>query len=195
MAMALSRSFVRSLCLLAALAAVCAGPFVIDAGAEVRPAPKGPVILTIAGDIGHSNRGPVDPKLDGFFKFHEIEFERAFQFDRDTLARLPRRQFTARLPEGHETATFSGPLLSAVLEQAGVTGGVSISARALDGYVSELSAADLADGEWVLVLARNGVPLGLGGFGPALLLKQPKSVDVGSDAQWPWAVFYIEVSR
>lgn len=172
--------------LAAAIAAVRAQP---------ATSPEGPAILTIAGDIGHANRGPIDPKLDGFFKFHEIEFERAFQFDRNALVQLPQREFTARLPEGHETAIFRGPLLSAVLEQAGVTGRVSIMARALDGYVTELSAADLAGGQRVLVLARNGVPLGLGGFGPALLLKQPKSVDVDSDAQWPWAVFYIEVKK
>lgn len=165
-------------------------------GARSAPTtPDGAVILTLAGDIAKANRGPLDPKFDGVFKFHEIAFDSAFCFDRAMLGALPQETFEARLPEGHEKASFSGPRLAAVLQMAGAPERPSISATALDGYVSELSAAEIAGGDWVLVLARNAAPLGIGGFGPTMLLAKPSGIDVGEDAQWPWAVFYIQVTK
>lgn len=165
------------------------------ASAQSTPAPDGAVILTVAGDIAHANRGSLDPRLDGVFKIHEIAFDKAFCFDRAMLAALPQETFEARLPEGHEKATFSGPRLAAVLEMAGAPEGASIEATALDGYVSEIAAADLAGKDWILVLERNGRPFSIGGFGPAMLLAKPAAVTVAEDARWPWAVFYIEVKK
>ena len=184
--------FVLSICgILALLLAIPAG----DAPAGQNRAPRGAVLLTIAGDIERSNRGAIDLKLDGIFKFHEIKFDHAFAFDRAMLEALPQVEFTAQLPEGHERAVFKGPRLEAVLEMAGAAGAASLTTTALDGYVTELTAKDIGSGSWILVLSRNGQPFGIGGFGPVMLMQKPKSPKVDEAAQWPWALFYIAVKK
>lgn len=181
--------------LLAALAAVAVAGAPGTAKADMKPAPKGAVILTVAGAIAHANRGAIDAKLDGIFKYHEISFDKAFAFDRAMLEALPQQEFKAQLPEGHEPATFRGPSLAAVLDIAGASAGASIKTVALDGYVTELAASDLSGKDWVLVLERDGRPFGIGGFGPAMLLRKPKGIKVDDEAKWPWALFYIQVGK
>lgn len=181
--------------LLAALASVALAGAPGMAQADMKPAPKGAVILTVAGAIANANRGGIDPRLDGIFKYHEISFDKAFAFDRAMLEALPQEEFKAQLPEGHEPATFKGPPLSAVLEMARAPGRPSIKTVALDGYVTELAAKDLDGRDWVLVLERNGRPFGIGGFGPAMLMERPKVTKVGEGAPWPWALFYIQIKK
>lgn len=193
MALAISRRRVVLIVAAALTAALLMAPGAPRATKAVTP--KGPVILTLAGDIALANRGPLDPKLDGVFKHHEIGFTRAFVFDRAMLEALPQEEFEAQLPEGHEPAVFRGPRLSTVLKSAGAPVGVAIRATALDGYVAELTAEDIEGRDWVLVISRNDTPFGIGGFGPALLLERPKDVKVAEDAPWPWAVFFIEVTK
>ena len=68
-------------------------------GAAADPkAPAGAVVLTVAGNIGFSNRPAFDPARDSFFKFHERTFERAVQFDRAMLESLGTRQATIDFP-------------------------------------------------------------------------------------------------
>jgi hypothetical protein len=183
--------------LLAGMGSLTLAPVLMSglAQADMKPAPKGAVVLTVAGAIANANRGGIDPKLDGIFKYHEIRFDKAFAFDRAMLEALPQEEFRAQLPEGHEPATFKGPRLSAVLEMAGAHAGASIKTVALDGYVTELAAGDLDGRDWVLVLERNGRPFGLGGFGPAMLMEKPKSTKVEEGAPWPWALFYVQVEK
>ena len=110
-------------------------------GAAADPkAPAGAVVLTVAGNIGFSNRPAFDPARDSFFKFHERTFERAVQFDRAMLESLGTRQATIDFPGWGGPIRFSGPRLADVLEAAGWRG-TQITTLALDGFGTKISKA------------------------------------------------------
>ena len=46
---------------------------------------SGQVILTIVGDINYTNRGTHSADEDLFFRFHEKKFQRAAEFDLQSL--------------------------------------------------------------------------------------------------------------
>ena len=46
---------------------------------------SGPGLLTICGDVGRTNRGPLDPALDQMMVKHGLHFTRAFVFDTAAL--------------------------------------------------------------------------------------------------------------
>jgi hypothetical protein len=166
-------------------------------GAGDVAAPKGAVILTISGAIEKSNRGTMRGKRDGFLNFHEVKFDKAFAFDRAMLAGLKQGSVTAQPPQFSAPAVFSGPYLSDVLAMVGAASGASIEAKALDGYVSELSAEDIAARDWILALSHDGKPFALGGLGPIWMMHKPSAVKVPEEEEstWPWALFYIKVKK
>ena len=127
--------------------------------------PKGAVILTIAGDITHTNRTAYDPKLDGFMKYHEIEFSRAFAFDLAMLEDFQMRKIRCQPPQYSSSATFQGPLLRDVLKALGAEG-TSIQTRALDGYAVDLTAQKIAEKDWILATRTDGRPFGIDDKGP-----------------------------
>ena len=51
-------------------------------------APKGPVVLTVVGDIANANRGPSDPPVDRFLDHHAQKFDSAAAFDLQMLEAL-----------------------------------------------------------------------------------------------------------
>jgi len=51
------------------------------APAQDAPRPEGPVVLTIVGDVGRTNRGPFDPFADKLMDVQGARFERAMAFD------------------------------------------------------------------------------------------------------------------
>ena len=59
------------------------------AAAPASDARSGPGLLTVAGAIGKSNRGPLDPALDLLLVKHGRSFDKAFVLDAAMLARLP----------------------------------------------------------------------------------------------------------
>lgn len=171
----------------------------IDAGgamAKSVASPQGAVILTIAGELTLSNRGPLDPKADGFLKYHEITFDRAFAFDRAMLEDLPLNEIEAQPPQYSAPAIFKGPLLKDILKALGAEG-ASIQTRALDGFAVDLSAEDLAGKDWTLALGANGRPFGIGDKGPLWLMHTPSAIKVAEEEEqrWPWALFFIEVKK
>lgn len=164
--------------------------------AEQVPAPKGAVLLTIAGDIDKSNRAAIDLKLDGMFKFHEIAFEKAFVFDRAMLEDFPLQEIMAQPPQYSAPVTFRGPLLRDVLKALGAEG-ASIRTRALDGFAVDLSAKEIAEKDWILALAADGRPFGIGDQGPVWMMHTPSVIKVpeAEEQRWPWALFYIDVKK
>lgn len=158
--------------------------------------PQGAVILTVAGDLSLSNRGPLDPMADGFLKYHEITFDKAFAFDRAMLEAFPLNEIRAQPPQYSAPATFRGPLLADVLKALGA-GGASIQTRALDGFAVELSAKDLAGKDWTLALSANNRAFGIGDRGPIWLMHTPSSLKVAEEEEqrWPWALFFIQVKK
>ena len=166
--------------------------------AQVQSKPTSTVILTIAGDISNTNRGPSNEKRDAFFRFHEITFDRALQLDQAMLDELKQGTFKVNAPQTDGPVTVKGALLSEVLKLVGAEKGASIDAVALDGYRKEISAEKLKAHDWILVSTRDGKPLVIGDQGPLWMVYKPSSVDVPKKEeadQWPWALFYIEVKK
>lgn len=184
------RALAVSLFLLLGLSA----PFGAHSRAEELSAPSGPVVLTIAGQIGVANRGPSDPELDQFFAYHEISFAAAAEFDRAMLESLGTHEIELSYEKWSEVYKVSGPRLVDVLSAVGAQGR-AITATALDGYAEEVSADELAARDWIVVLERNGRPLGIGGLGPLWIVYHVPGNTLSHDdeARWPWAVFFIEV--
>lgn len=183
---------IRQLC----LAALMIVSFVAAGTADTRSSPQGPVVLTIAGDITHTNRDASDAKRDGFFAYHEIEFKSAFVLDRATLQKLPQKEIICEPPQYDRNVTFSGPSLRDVLDLAGAEK-VSLKTRALDGFAVELTAEQVASKDWILATHADGKPFGIGDKGPIWLMHTPSAKKVPEEEEqgWPWAVFYIEVKK
>ncbi len=158
--------------------------------------PKGAVILTFTGDIAVSNRAASDPKLDGFMKYHEIEFKRAFAFDITMLEEFPIKEIKCQPPQYSSSVTFQGPLLRDVLKALGAEC-ASIQTRALDGYTVDLTGEQIVAKDWILATRIDGRPLGIGGKGPLWMIHTPSAEKVPEEEEqnWPWALFYIQVKK
>ena len=96
-------------------AATAASP---AAKSDRAPASAGPGLLTVNGLLGRSNRGPLDPALDQLMVKHGLAFEKAFQFDSASLARLPVTTIEPTLEYDAKVHRLGGPLLTAVVEAA-----------------------------------------------------------------------------
>ena len=156
--------------------------------------PGDPVVLTVAGKIAETNRGPTNPELDPIFLYHEISFEAAAAFDRAMLESLGTQEIVLSYEKWAEDYRLSGPRLADVLAAVGAQGR-PVTITAIDGYAVELSAEDLASRDWIVALERNGRPLSIGGLGPLWVVYDAPGRTLGHDdvARWPWAVFFIEV--
>lgn len=176
-----------ALLLLAATAAASA------AAAEL-PKPAGPVVLTIHGNIAHSNRGPVDPFMDAFFQFGNVKFDRAAAFDYAMLEKLGMHKLRAKYETWPLWVDFEGPLLRDVLKAAGMQG-TSLKVFAIDNYGAEIPLADTQKYDIVLALKANGRWLGLGDRGPTWVIyprDQHPELKAHDDAKWVWSAIRIE---
>ncbi|MCW0232970.1 MAG: molybdopterin-dependent oxidoreductase [Ferrovibrio sp.] len=188
--------------LFAVVFAVC---FAVSAHIDARAAdlarPKGPVVLTVHGDIAHTNRGALNDFDDAFFKFGSVTFDRAASFDLAMLEQLGQKTLTVRYDTWPKAYTFQGPLLRDVLKAVGALdskqGGKSIKVFAIDGYGAEIPLAEIRQYDVLLALKADGKYLGLGGRGPTWVVyprddKHPalKSHD---DAKWVWSAIRIQV--
>lgn len=160
------------------------------AAGELPPA-QGPVLVTIAGAVANSNRGPVEPFTDAFFAYHEIAFTRAAEFDLAGLESLGMHELTASYPNWPGESRFEGPWLRDVLAAAGATG-ERLRVVALDGYAAEVPLSDLDQHQAMLAIKRDGRYLGIGGRGPAWLV-YPRAGEAPDDAGLVWAAFAILV--
>lgn len=176
------------------LAFATALAFAAPALAQDTGAP-GPVMLTVTGAVGNSNRGPVDPELDKLFVFNDVAFTEAHEFDFEALQALPQVTVRADFPAGGEVVEFTGPPLEAVLDAAGASG-QNVTVQAIDGYAVEIPASEMVEKGAVLALARNGQPLAIGGLGPAqIVFPRAERDDLAAmpDDWWIWQIFHIKV--
>ncbi|MEM9046618.1 MAG: hypothetical protein AAGC81_18200 [Pseudomonadota bacterium] len=157
-------------------------------------APKGVTLLTVAGNVSESNRGPFDPFVDAFLNFHEKSFEKATTFDLEMLQTLPQVEVTADAEAFPEPVRAKGPLLNDVLSAAGVPKTATVTMLAFDGYAVDFSAEDRAAKNFVLAHSLDGAPMGLGQRGPLWVLTDTggKKASEDEEATWIWSVFYIE---
>jgi hypothetical protein len=165
-------------------------------------ASHGPVLLTISGAISKSNRGPLDPALDQMMHKHEIQFDKALALDAAMLYKLPAVHIKPTLEYDAKAHALSGPLLSTVLEAAGVAKGsaVMVGLRAVDGYKVALSLADIQRYRMVVATHLDGQPLALGGLGPQWAVYDADNLADFKDKPLkerfglcPWGLYHIEV--
>lgn len=113
--------------------------------------PKGEVILTITGQVEHPNAGD------------------AAQFDLAMLEALASRTGSMETPWTTGKVTFSGPLLSAVLEAAGAKG-ETLTVKALNDYAAKLPIEDARDIETILATRMDGDLMSVRDKGPIFLV-------------------------
>lgn len=193
----------RQFMTLAGLTGLALGTLNAPARAQAQPAPPAePVLLTVTGAVGKPNRGALDHALDQMMAKQGIEFKQATTFTASSLARLPAISIRPKLEYDNKPHELSGPLLSTVLEAAGVTLQPTrpIELRAVDGYNVTLTVAEIRERQMIVATHLDGKPMGLGGLGPQWAVYDPehipslkgKPLNEGF-AKCPWGLYHIGV--
>ena len=142
------------------------------------PMPKGPVILTVDGQISHCSEGLV------------------VQFDIALLEQLPRQTVTTENPWQEGAATYEGVLLRDLAAHAGATGRV-LSIAALNDYSADIDIADTQTIDVILAYKRDGQYMPVREKGPLFVIfpfsDQPSLRTDKRFAQSVWQVSRITV--
>lgn len=157
--------------------------------------PQDAVVVTVAGAIENTNRGPFDPATDFFLKYHEVNFDKAAAFDRAMLQQLGMHEVELALDDWPAPVRLEGPRLKDLVAAVGGSG-KTISLMALDGYASEISWEDLETLDWIVGVRQDGKELGLGQRGPLWVVythPDGRKLTTDDELRWPWATFYIEI--
>ncbi|MBU1305219.1 MAG: hypothetical protein KKF33_06835 [Alphaproteobacteria bacterium] len=101
-------------------------PGVAISAAATLPTPQGPVVLTVTGNIGNTN------SADGA------------QFDMSMLDALAQRTTVSETPWYEGKHSFSGPLISALLDAVDAEG-TTLQVKALNDYSADLPLTDATD--------------------------------------------------
>ena len=162
----------------------------------------GPGLLTVSGAVGKTNRGPVDSALDQLMAKHGVKFDKAYVFDAEALRRLPVVRIKPTLEYDSKPHALAGPLLTSVMEAAGVPADAMLALRAVDGYVVPLRMADARSYRMIVATEIDGGPLALGGLGPQWAVYEADTLPAFKDkplkerfALCPWGLYSIEVTR
>lgn len=161
------------------------------------PAPQGHVLVTLGGAVSETNlpaRGENDGGLLGFL---EVTHEGAAGFDAALLDSLPQIQITIPYgpPDHQRNYTFSGPLLSDVMILAGAEGKTA-RPMAMDGYQAEIPWDSISTYKPILATHADGEPMGVGGYGPTMIVFPPTDDADAADSQASqqvWALAYIGI--
>ncbi|WP_271947491.1 hypothetical protein [Ruegeria faecimaris] len=161
------------------------------------PAPQGHVLITLGGSVEKTNlpaRGAEDGGLLGYL---EVTHDGAAGFDATLLDSLDQVEIT--IPYGTEDnqrdITFSGPLLSDVMVIAGAEGKTA-KPMAMDGYQAEIPWHSISTYQPILATHADGAPMGIGGYGPTMIVFPPTDdAEAAQDqtGQQVWALAYIGV--
>ena len=178
----------RRALLLTALSATLAAPLAAETPL------RGPIILTISGNVANPSRGPVGDS-DKFFAYNEVVFDAAAQFDYAALQGIGMTTVKADFPMGGDVHEYQGPLLADVLAAAGATGS-TVTVKALDGYQVDLDLAEAVANGAVIALKQDGMPFALGDYGPThLVFPRAERADLAdmNDDTWIYSIYYIHV--
>ncbi len=162
--------------------------------AELPPA-EGQAVLTIVGNIQHTNRPGFDEFEDPFINYHERTFQKAAEFDLVMLEALGMQEIEVSYEDWPRPVRLSGPRLEEVLNAVGAEP-ETMTAVALDGFAVEMTGDDLDREEWIVAIKLDGKYLDIGQRGPAWIVFDPgddKSITPEEEGTWPWAAFYIEL--
>lgn len=161
-----------------------------------------PVLLTVTGAIGKVNRGAIDPALDQMMAKQKIRFEKGHGFDFGVLAALPAVTIKPTLEYDNKVHTLKGPLLTDVLRAAGAApaDSVKLLMRAVDGYSSNITVADVRKYRFIVATHLDNKPMPLGGLGPLwAVYDADRFPDMAARkvterfGLCPWALYHIEV--
>lgn len=161
------------------------------------PALQGHVLLTLGGAVTETNlpaRGEDDGGLLGYL---EVQHDGAAGFDAAMLDGMDQTEITISYgPEGNKRdIAFSGPRLSDVMVMAGAEG-KSATPVAMDGYQSEIPWDSIAAHQPIVATRADGVPMGIGGYGPTMIVYPPTDdADLAQEqaGQQVWAIAYIGI--
>lgn len=118
---------------------------------EDLPRPTGPVVLTVDGNISRSNG------------------EGIAQFDLAMLDALAQRTTITETPWYDGAQSFSGVVVSALLEAVGAEG-ATITVRALNDYSADIPADDFKANPVILATRLNGEVLSVREKGPLFVI-------------------------
>nr|WP_163502325.1 molybdopterin-dependent oxidoreductase [Halomonas socia] len=124
---------------------------VLPLAAWALPSPQGEVILTVSGNIAHTNVGD------------------EAHFDIDMLMSLPARVIETHTPWTDGPSVFEGPLARALLEAVGADS-ESVRVRALNDFAADIPVDNFHDYDVILALTRNGEPMPIRDYGPIFVL-------------------------
>jgi hypothetical protein len=129
------------------LAAIALSLLPMGASADALPAPDGPVVLRVSGQISVTNDG------DGA------------AFDMQMLKGLPATEIrtTTIWTEGEQV--FVGVSLADLMERVGATGN-KMDAYAINDYNTEIPMSDAVDGGPIVAYMRNGAEMSVRNKGP-----------------------------
>jgi hypothetical protein len=157
------RQFLTSAAVLSATAAPAFG----SKRVHNETCPPSPVILTISGTIKRHNRGALDPAFDQLLAKHQVKFSEAYGVDLSLLAGMKAVTIKPTLEYDSRQHTFSGPLLTDVLEYVGAPNADStqILMHAVDGYAVMTTLDKVRAYRFIVATQMDGKPLPLGGVG------------------------------
>jgi hypothetical protein len=117
------------------------------------PAPTGEIVLTVSGQISGTN------------------LDNALAFDMDTLEQLRLVKYEVDDPWLKEKVTYSGVLLSDLLEVAGASDTVTeVIAFALDGYAAPIPVSEIETWPVLLATQSNGDHMTIENSGPTRII-------------------------
>jgi len=178
----------------AAIAAIAACLSACGGAAPAAPADNA-IVLTVTGEIGATNRGPLDEFQDAFLGHKGVKFDKAFEFSRASLNALGVQEAQIKRANWPELVTLRGPRLKDVLAAVKAQGNTLVL-TALDGYESKYPVSALQSDTVLLATEAYGKPLSIGGHGPVWLVFPAGSVpgdDTSGDAGLAWSIYHIAV--
>lgn len=113
--------------------------------------PSGPVILTVKGNIAHTNVAD------------------EAQFDLAMLKALPQHEFETSTPWTEGVSLYQGPLMRDLLAHLGAES-EAVHVNALNGYEAEIPVSNFEDYDVILALQKDDQAIPIREYGPLWVL-------------------------
>ncbi len=161
------------------------------------PSPQGHVLLTLGGAVSQTNLPARSENDGGLLGYLEVQHDGGAGFDAAMLDALEQTEISITYGrEGNKREiAFSGPLLSDVMKMAGAEGRTA-RPMAMDGYQAEIAWDSIAAHKPIVATRADGAPMGIGGYGPTMIVFPPTDdADLAQtqSGQQVWALAYIGV--